>query len=214
MLAGVCWCLLAAGCWWLFLRRQIPRAARAHGRTHTADALQQSIPLNPAHPNPTQSNPSHSNPIPSNPVPSNPLRPGRSPACGVCLAAGSRQPKAGKRVRRRRTKPAHLPIHQHSVCLVPVPFHLTSPPVFQSIPEAPPQRLLFAPASPQPHSFRAPPSHTHAARAPNCACATTESFLHRRWPQKPPISAAAACLLPCRMCTCTPTSPRCDWPCE
>jgi hypothetical protein len=118
MLAGVCWTLLAAGCWWLFLRRQIPRPARAHGRTHTADALQQSIPLNPAHPNPTQSNPSHSNPIPSNPIPSNPipsnpLRPARSPACGVCLAAGSRQPKAGKRVRRRRTKPAYLPIHQH-----------------------------------------------------------------------------------------------------
>jgi hypothetical protein len=164
MLAGVCWCLLAAGCWWLFLRRQIPRA---HGRTHTADALQQSIPLNPAHPNPTQSHPSHSNTIPSNPVPSNPLRPGRSPACGVCLAAGSRQPKAGKRVRRRRTKPAHLPIHQHSVCLVPVPFHLTSPPVFQSIPEAPPApTLAFCARLPSTPLFsRAAITHTRSACA-------------------------------------------------
>jgi hypothetical protein len=156
--AGRCWTLLAAaGGWWLFLRRQTPRRARAHGRTHTTDALQQSIPLRPAHPNPTQSNPSHSNS-------SNPLRPGRSPACGVCLAAGSRQPKAGKRVRRRRTK---LPIHHHHQ-----PQRLSnprpvSPHLFQSIPEAPPApTLAFCARLPSPPLFScAAITHTRSACA-------------------------------------------------
>jgi hypothetical protein len=90
-----------------------------------------------------------------------------------------------------------------SVCLVPVPFHLTSSKAFQK--HRPPQRLLFAPASPHPHSFRAPPSHTHTQRVRVTARAQPPrvSFADAG-PKSRQSAPPPAYLLPCRMCTCTP----------